>query len=220
MIFRELKKTYDGKIALNISELSLEKGKIYAVIGANGCGKSTLAKLICGSVKGDSGYISCPNTRIGYMPQKCYAFKMSTRKNLHINRSAKNSLERENMLMQTLKIAALADADAKKLSGGETARMALARLLMNDYELLILDEPTAAMDMESTLLAEKLIEEYREQNGCTVFLITHSLSQAMRLADYVLFLSDGELAEYGSAEDVLSSPKDERTKKFLEFSKL
>lgn len=220
MIFKELKKTYDGKIALNIPELSLEKGKIYAVIGANGCGKSTLAKLICGSIKADSGYIRCTNTRIGYMPQKCYAFNMSTRKNLRINRSGKNSMECENELMQKLKITFLADADAKKLSGGETARMALARLLMNDYELLILDEPTAAMDMESTLLAEKLIEEYRKQHSCTVLLITHSLSQARRLADYVLFLSDGELVEYGGAEDVLSSPKDERTKKFLEFSNL
>ena len=74
--------------------------------------------------------------------------------------------------------------------------------------------------MESTLLAEKLIREYREKNGCTVFLITHSLSQARRLADCVLFMSDGELVEYGSAESLLSCPKDERTKSFLEFSNI
>ena len=142
------------------------------------------------------------------------------RKNLRINKAEKDSAEREDMLMDALKIAPLADAKAKKLSGGETARMSLARLLMNDYELLILDEPTAAMDMESTLLAEKLITDYREKNGCAVFLITHSLSQAMRIADCVLFLSGGELVECGSAEEVLSSPKDERTKTFLKFNNL
>lgn len=220
MIFKELKKTYDGKCVLNIPEFSLESGKIYAVIGANGSGKSTIAKLISGSVKADGGYIKCPDVRIGYMPQKSYAFKMSLRKNLRINSAEKNSAEREDMLMDALKIAPLADAKAKKLSGGETARMALARLLVNDYELLILDEPTAAMDMESTLLAEKLITDYREKNGCAVFLITHSLSQAMRIADYVLFLSGGELVECGSAEEVLSSPKDGRTKTFLKFNNL
>ena len=219
MIFKDLKKTYDGKTALSIPELELTDGKIYAVIGANGCGKSTLAKLISGTVKADGGYVKCPDIRIGYMPQKSYAFKMSMRKNLRIN-SGKNSDGREKLLMDALKIASLADAKAKKLSGGETARMALARLLMNDYDFLILDEPTAAMDMESTLLAEKLIKDYRDKNGCTVFLITHSLSQARRLADCVLFMSDGKLVECGSAESLLSCPKDERTKSFLEFSNI
>ncbi len=219
MIFKDLKKTYEGKTALSISELELKDGKIYAVIGANGCGKSTLAKLISGTVKADGGYIKCPAMRIGYMPQKSYAFKMSMRKNLRIN-SGKDSDKREKEIMDALRIESLAEAKAKKLSGGETAKMALARLFMNDYDFLILDEPTAAMDMESTLLAEKLIKEYREKNGCAVLLITHSLSQARRLADYVLFLSGGELVEYGTAEDILSSPNDERTKSFLEFSNI
>ena len=67
---------------------------------------------------------------------------------------------------------------AHKLSGGETARMALARLLMRDRQLLIVDEPTAAMDMESVTLAERLLAEYREKTGCTLLLATHSLRQA------------------------------------------
>lgn len=220
MIFRDLKKTYGIKTALDIPELLLEDGKIYAVIGANGCGKSTLAKLLSGTVKSDGEHIKCPDKRIGYMPQKSYAFNMSMRKNLRINGNGKDSDMREKELMDALKIEPLADTKARKLSGGETAKMALARLLMSDYGFLILDEPTAAMDMESTLLAEKLITEYLEKNGCAVLLITHSLSQARRLADYVLFISDGKLVEYGSSDDILSSPQDERTKEFLEFSNI
>lgn len=217
MIIKNLIKSYDGKTALNIPELSLEDGKIHAVIGANGCGKSTLAKLISGALKSDNGYLKIPSVRVGYMPQKCYAFNMSTQKNLRINGSGKNTAVRERMLMDSLKITALADKKAKKLSGGETAKMSLARLLMNDYELIILDEPTAAMDMESTLLSEKLISDYSKKFGCTVLLITHSLSQAMRIADFVYYLSDGELKEYGTVNAVFSSPKDKSTKDFLAF---
>ena len=102
-------------------------------------------------------------------------------------------------------------------SGGETARMALCRILMKRYELLILDEPTAAMDMESTLAAEGLIRRYCTETGCGVLLITHSISQARRIADRVIVLHQGRLIEQGESVQVLSKPKQEKTKSFLEF---
>lgn len=215
MIFKGLKKTYDGRCVLDIPELKLESGKIYAVIGANGSGKSTLARLISGSVKADGGYIK-NDVSIGYMPQKCYAFKMSTRKNLRINRS-ESSNSREEKLMQALGLSPLADEKATKLSGGETARMALARLLMKKYELLVLDEPSSAMDIESTFAAEKLIRDYRDETGCTVLIITHSVSQAERIADEIIFLSSGVLTEQGRPEKLIHAPENEKTKQFIDF---
>ena len=213
MIFKGLIKSYGGKCILCLPEFALEKGKIYAVIGANGSGKSTLARLIAGTEKSDGGYIKS-DVSIGYMPQKCYAFKMSTRKNLRINRV---ETSREDELMEALGISHLADENAAKLSGGETARMSLARLLMKEYELLVLDEPTAAMDIESTLAAEKLIRAYREETGCAVLIITHSVSQAERIADEVIFLSAGELIERGSPAKLIHSPENEKTKQFIDF---
>lgn len=215
MIFKDLVKTYDGRCVLDISELSLESGRIYAVIGANGSGKSTLARLIAGTEKADGGYIES-NVSVGYMPQKCYAFKMSTRKNLRINRS-ENDLSREEMLMSALGISQLADEKATKLSGGETARMALARLLMKKYELLILDEPSSAMDIEFTLAAEELIRAYRDETGASVLIVTHSVSQAERIADEIIFLSSGILTERGSPEKLIHSPENEKTKQFIDF---
>lgn len=215
MIFKGLRKTYGGRCVLDIPELRIENGKIYAVIGANGSGKSTLAKLIAGSVKADGGYIKS-DVSIGYMPQKCYAFKMSTRKNLRINRSEKDTF-REEKLMEALGLSPLADEKATKLSGGETARMALARLLMKNYELLVLDEPSSAMDIESTLAAEKLIRDYRDETGCTVLIITHSVSQAERIADEIIFLSSGALTEQGSPEKLIHAPENEKTKQFIDF---
>lgn len=215
MIFKGLKKTYDGRCVLDIPALRLENGKIYAVIGANGSGKSTLAKLIAGSVKADGGYIKS-DVSIGYMPQKCYAFKMSTRKNLRINRSEKGTF-REEKLMEALGLSPLADEKATKLSGGETARMALARLLMKKYEFLVLDEPSSAMDIESTFAAEKLIRDYCDETGCTILIITHSVSQAERIADEIIFLSSGALTEQGTPEKLIHAPENEKTKQFIDF---
>lgn len=208
-----LKKTYGGRTVLNTPELELERGKIYAVVGANGSGKSTMAKLLAAVEKSDSGVISLSGS-VGYMPQKSYAFRMSTRKNIQLGGGDGDKC---SMLMKALHIDHLADKAADKLSGGETARMALARLMMKEYELVIFDEPTAAMDMESTLFSEELLVKYCRESGCTMLLVTHSLQQARRIADCVIFMDKGELVEIGEKEAVLTAPKDERTRRFLDF---
>lgn len=214
MILQNLRKSYDGRIVLDVSSLELENGKIYAVIGANGSGKSTMAKIAAGIIAPDGEKPEKKKLQTGYMPQKSFAFRMSLRKNMRINGG---DGEREEALLKALKIEHLADAGAKRLSGGETARMALARLLMRDYELIVLDEPCSAMDIESTLLAEKLIRDYLERTGCTVLIVTHSISQAERIANEVLFLSDGKLIERGSPEKLIEHPDNEITQRFIEF---
>jgi len=139
---------------------------------------------------------------------------MTTRANLLLNGSDK---ERANRLMDAISIRHLEKKRADRLSGGETARMALARLMMKEYDLVILDEPTAAMDMETTLLSEQLIEQYVKETLCTLVLVTHSLQQARRLADYVLYFYKGKLLEHGAMEQVLSEPSQAETRQFLEF---
>lgn len=207
------KKTYGGTVVLNTPEIELERGVIYAVIGANGSGKSTFAKLLSGVEQSDDR-AAAPLPDIGYMPQKSYAFRMSTKANIMLGGGDE---ARCHELMRQLHIDALAAKPAHRLSGGETARMALARLLMRKHELVILDEPTAAMDMESTVFAEKLMTEYVLDTGCTMLLVTHSLQQAKRIADMVLYFDKGELAEMGDKASVLNSPQDMRTKRFIDF---
>ena len=188
MIINNLKKTYKGRLVLDIPTLDVEDNKIYALVGANGSGKSTLAKILAGIIPSDSGNLSQPNT--GYMAQKSYAFNMSLKNNIMING---DDQQRCNKLMESLGIKDLESNKAKSLSGGETAKMALARIMMKDYSLLILDEPTASMDRESVLLAEKLILDYKEKTGCTVILITHSMEQAERISDKILKIEYGKL---------------------------
>ena len=207
-------KTYGERRVLELPELELPQGKITAVIGPNGSGKSTCAKVLAGIERSDDKKPILSGVSVGYLPQKSFPFRMSTEKNILTNG---NDPARAAELMKTLSIEALAKQSAKKLSGGETARMALCRILMSRYDLLILDEPTTAMDMESTLAAEALIRENCHVTGCAVLLITHSISQARRIADRVLVLHRGKLVEQGAAETVLSAPVREETRRFLDF---
>ena len=119
--------------------------------------------------------------------------------------------------MERLQIAHLAGERADRLSGGETARMALARLMMGRFDLVILDEPTAAMDMESSTLAEGLILDYCRESDCALVLGTHSLQQARGVADEALFFCAGQLLEQGEKEKLLYTPEREETRRFLDF---
>ena len=97
--------------------------------------------------------------------------------------------------MDALRLRPLENKRADRLSGGETARMALA----------VLDEPTAAMDMETTLLSEELIVSYVRETGCALILVTHSLQQSRRIADRVLYFHKGKLLEAGPRERCCTS---------------
>ena len=207
-------KTYEGRTVLDFPGLELEAGTVYAVIGANGSGKSTLAKVLSGVLAADKRGKIWEGGTVGYMPQKNYAFRMSTRANILLNGTDE---ARAAELMDALQLRPLERERADRLSGGETARMALARLMMKKYDLVLLDEPTAAMDMETTLLAEEAIARYVQETGCALILVTHSIQQARRLADRVLYLHKGKLLEQGPKEQVLEAPAKEETRKFLEF---
>lgn len=207
-------KTYERKTVLRFPGLELGPGQITAVIGANGSGKSTMARVLAGIEPSDQRVQPLTGVSVGYLPQKSYGFRMSVRANLLLNGGDKALAARR---MEALKLKDLQKARADRLSGGETARMALARLLMRSYDLVILDEPTAAMDRESTLLAERLVQEYVRETNCALLLVTHSLQQARRMAQQAVFLSGGELIESGPVEKMLRAPDRAETRQFLEF---
>ncbi len=208
-------KTYAGKTVLNMPDFEIPEKTVTAVVGANGSGKTTLARVLAGIEPPDRRTNLLPQgVKVGYMPQKSYAFRMSTSSNISLNGRDKGKAKR---LMEALRIDALAKNRAKKLSGGETAKMALARLLMGSYDMLILDEPTASMDVESTLTSEELIRQYTGETGCAVLLITHSIRQAKRLSQRLVYLSKGQLIEQGETAKMLEKPEQELTRSFLDF---
>ena len=207
-------KSYARRRVLRCPALELPEGQITAVIGANGSGKSTMARILAGVERADGRGRALKGVRVGYLPQKPYAFRMSTARNIALGGG---DAQWRGKLMAALGLTPLAGQRAKRLSGGETQKMALARLLSGRYDLLILDEPTAAMDMESTLTAERLVREAVRRTGCAALLITHSVQQARRCADRAFYLHGGEVAEQGDAKTLLYAPQAEETRRFLAF---
>ena len=213
MKFPSITKTYGSRRVLDIPALELEEGVIHAVIGSNGSGKSTLARILAGVLKPDGGGVPWAG-RVGYMPQRSYSFRMSVVRNLQLTGAGRG---RAMAQLEAFGLAGLARQNAKGLSGGETARLALARVLMVDHPLLILDEPTAAMDVAAALRSEEILLGYQARTGCTVVLVTHSMTQARRMAGQVLFLKEGRLVEQGETGQVLSHPLCAETQAFLDF---
>ena len=208
-------KSFGGQTAVTVPDLTLQAGTLYAVIGANGSGKSTFSRVIAGVLSPDSRRpVTEAGLRVGYLPQKSYGYRLSVLQNLLL---VNQDRERAAQLLEAVQLSHLAGKPAHRLSGGETARMALARLFMGWYDLVILDEPTASMDMESTMLTEQLTRQYVSETGCALLLVTHSLQQARRLADHALYFHKGQLLEQGPAKTVLYEPQCHEAQQFLSF---
>ena len=207
-------KTFESRQVLDFPGMTLEKGKIYGIIGANGSGKSTFARVLCGCLPADRPGSPGDFGKMGYMPQKNFAFRLKTVDNILLGGKDRSRAER---LMDRLGIRHLERKRADRLSGGETARMAMARLMMGTYDLVLLDEPTAAMDMETTAVSEALIREYVAETGCALVLVTHSLQQAKRLSDDIWYFHKGQLLEHGPRDRMLEQPQTEELKAFLRF---
>ena len=195
MIIPALQKTYKSELVLDLPELTVPDGSILAVCGQNGSGKSTLGRILAGITEPDSKKAPLPGLSVGYMAQKQLPFHMSVRRNLLLN--SDRSLSREqnrksaDLLLEALGLEGAARKNARKLSGGQIQRMCLARILMKPYDLLILDEPTASMDQDIILAAEKLILDYHRRTGCTLLLISHSPEQVHRMTGQILLLEKG-----------------------------
>lgn len=221
MIKVTAKKTYGDRVVLDVKDLVFEDGKKYALIGANGSGKSTLLNVIAGQLKAEGKVEFDKRATIGYMPQTSYAFSMSVLRNIMLPCKAMERRERvyrANGLIEDLGLKKLKRKNASRLSGGETQRMALARTLMVKCDVLILDEPTAAMDVEQAKTVIELLNRENEFYKNTLIFATHSLKQAEALADVVIFMSEGKAAEISDAKTFLTDAVDKRLIEFISAS--
>lgn len=218
------KKTYDRTV-LDVN-IELEEHKIYALIGANGSGKSTLLKSLSSIVNvDDDSIIDIPFKKndIYYMPQMPYSFDLSVYSNIKLGIPTNYSVGQKiyckyriDTMLKDIDLFRLKKANASTLSGGEKQKMALVRSLVINHDLLLLDEPTSAMDINATLQAEELIKKYKEEFNGTIILATHSIKQAQRLADTVIFLDNGEVKEIADAQTFIDSSQSNELKDFLQ----
>lgn len=191
---------------LNQVDITLEAGKVVTLIGPNGAGKTSLVRCLLGLIDADSGSIErAPDLRIGYMPQKLHldaSLPLSVKRFLALGGKARLPLAE---ILALTGIAKLIDMPMQSLSGGETQRVLLARALLRDPQLLVLDEPVQGVDVSGQVALYNLINEIRNRRGCGVLLVSHDLHLVMARSDTVVCLNQ-HVCCHGHPEKVTSDP--------------
>lgn len=210
---RGLGKQYaNGTWGLRDATLTLEAGKMIAVLGPNGAGKSTLIHMLAGAIQPSEGTISFPNTdpHIGWCSQRTTIdWYLNTRQNIELGGrlyglSRAECRHRAEELMTQFRLDDLADGDVSMLSGGQQQRVQVARTLMSQPEIMLLDEPTAALDVESSESVLGYIRE-RTRAGALAMVSSHDLGLLERYCDEVLFVLDGRIVTHQSMPAFLRS---------------
>ncbi|MEE9419919.1 MAG: ATP-binding cassette domain-containing protein [Desulfatiglandaceae bacterium] len=210
---KDLKKTYGDRTVLDIPELILERGIIYSLLGPNGSGKTTLLEILALLVPPKTGEIRYENTRIDFIgdnltslrreivmvQQDPVLFTTSVYKNLEFGLKIRGVSKRERGMLireslDLVKMHDFVDAEAHKLSGGETQRVAIAQALVCSPKVMLFDEPTSSVDAESQIDIENIIREINSQKEISVMFTTHNLTQASRLSYKVISLFEGRIA--------------------------
>ena len=176
---------------LEAVDLAVHPGEIVTLIGLNGAGKSTLIRVLLGIIRPNRGEVSrAPGLRIGYAPQHVHRdpiLPMTVRRFLTLGASA--ARERLEALLAEVGAGAILDHPLAEISGGELHRVLLARALLREPGLLVLDEPLAGVDITSQSELYRLIAEVRDRRGCGVLLVSHDLHLVMAATDTVVCIN-------------------------------
>ena len=228
----DLQQRHGSRTTLKGVSLSIEKGEILAIIGPTGAGKTTLLRLIdqldnpaSGKVLFDGREVT-PRLRtqvrrqISMVLQKPVVFDASVYYNvaypLRVRRCDKKTVpEKVNAILRTVGLDGYQKRNARTLSGGETQKVALARALITDPQILLLDEPTANLDPVSLNSIEEFILRFNRDNGMAIVIATHEMAQGQRLAHKIGVMMDGELIQVGKPADVFYAPSDLRVARFV-----
>ncbi len=220
--------TRGGRVLLDHVDLTIDGGGLSVVMGPNGAGKTLLLRVLANLTRPDGGTVrwggKIPSRelapKVGVVFQKPVLLRRSVLQNIKFALAA-NGVgfgDHDARARDVLEMASLSQfihTPARVLSGGEQQRLALARALAAEPEVLLLDEPTSSLDPAATLAIEKLIEDVRRR-GTRLVLITHDLGQARRLADDVQFMHHGRIVEHGPAAEFFQGPQSAPAQAFLE----
>lgn len=200
--------SFGESVILKDISFNLKAGRILTLLGPNGAGKSTIIRLVLGLLAPSSGKIERQHSlHIGYVPQKLYldpTMPLTVKRFMTLKPGVKDkdilpALERVNATK-------LINAPMQKLSGGESQRVLLARALLNQPQLLVLDEPTQGVDVNGQLALYDLINQLRHELGCAILMVSHDLHLVMAKTDEVLCLN-GHICCSGTPDVVSSHPE-------------
>ncbi len=213
---RNLSKTYRGRQALQSLNLDILPGEVYGLLGPNGAGKTTTINLICGLLQADSGQIFINSTPpgaltkpwVGIMPQENLLYRtLSCEENLDFFATVYGMPRRSRSrriaeCLAAVNLADRAQTPVENLSGGMQRRLSLALAIVHRPKLLILDEPTTGLDIESRHDVWQLIRQLSRQEGMTILLTTHLLDEAEKLCQRIGIIKLGQLLASGTLPEL------------------
>ncbi|HEY8420532.1 MAG TPA: amino acid ABC transporter ATP-binding protein [Thermoclostridium sp.] len=232
---QHLSKTFGTNEVLKDIDFSVNKGEVVCIIGSSGSGKSTLLRCINLLEKPSGGKIIYKGKNIlddehdlrAYRTKLGMVFQQFNLFNNHnvlsncmvgqIKVLKRSKEEAKEIAMKYLKVVGMEqfiNAKPRQLSGGQKQRVAIARALSMDPEVMLFDEPTSALDPEMVGEVLKVMRELAE-SGLTMLIVTHEMGFAKEVADRVVFMDKGVIAEEGSPEQIFNNPAQERTREFL-----
>lgn len=214
-----------GRRLIDRIDLTVGGDGLTVIMGPNGAGKSVLLRLLAGLMRPDGGSVRWAGRvpdrtrtpRLGFVFQQPVLLRRSALANVRFVLKGGSRRSRSDRAMAALSRAGLvhlADSPARLLSGGEQQRLALARALAPEPEVLLLDEPCANLDPAATAAIEALVAD-AARRGTKVLLVTHDIGQARRLADEVVFLHGGRIAERGPAGTFFDQPESDAARAYL-----
>lgn len=231
---RDLAKSFGGNVVLDHIDLQVEQGTTTAVLGASGCGKTTLLRLVAGFERPDAGTVAiagqqvaspqsivAPHRRsVGYVAQDGALFPhLTVGQNIAygIRRAGGEHVQqRVAELLETVSLEqSFATRHPHQLSGGQQQRVALARALARQPALMLLDEPFSALDTGLRAATRKVVARLLADTGVTTLLVTHDQEEALSIADHVAVMRDGRFTQVGTPQHVYRWPGDRFTAEFL-----
>ena len=215
---KNLKKQFKTTEAVKGINFSINQNQTLALLGPNGCGKTTTIGMLLGLITPTSGNIFINGQELNYKDHQFLNImnfaspyvelpkKLTVLENLKVYGRMyliKNFKEKIDQLIEDLNLKPFLNKRTGELSSGQKNRVSLAKSLINDPKILLLDEPTASLDPDTGDYVRSYLEKYKKENDISILLASHNMDEVTRLSDYVLMMKEGQIIDHGKAKDLI-----------------
>jgi len=215
---KNLKKQFKTLEAVKGINFTINQNETLALLGPNGCGKTTTIGMLLGLITPTSGNIFINEQELNYKDHQFLDImnfaspyvelpkKLTVLENLKVYGRMyliKNLKDKIENLIENLNLKSFLNKRTGELSSGQKNRVSLAKSLINDPKILLLDEPTASLDPDTGDYVRSYLEKYKKENDISILLASHNMSEVTRLSDYVLMMKEGQIIDHGKAKDLI-----------------
>ena len=216
---KNLQKKFETIEAVKRINFTIKKNQTLALLGPNGCGKTTTIGMLLGLITPSSGQIFINENELNYKDHQFLNImnfaspyvelpkKLTVLENLKVYGRMyliKNLKDKIEQIVEDLNLKNFLNKKTGELSSGQKNRVSLAKSLINNPKILLLDEPTASLDPDTGDYIRSYLEKYKTENNISILLASHNMDEVMRLSDYVLMMKEGQIIDQGTSQELIS----------------